>query len=737
MSNIASTSHPASEEQRQDMQHSVTSSSNAVRYASASDLSHRANSPKVLERRKKTKRRRVPELKIVYRTLRFISDLALSGFFTEVTPCHHNEIIDIATLSATIPHRRIIAYWAKASMFKNPVSRSILRSAGAIPVARVAQSQVQQDENQPTDTVDSRSRDTVPKSSGPKGSSNGQQALFDATYRELAKPEGGGGVLGVFPEGTSYTMPRIVQVKEGAARAALGYMQWWQERNGDNGSSEIPVSVVPVGIVYTDKSRYRSRLFVRYGTPIDLRPFVKRAIAENNGGTEDNTERYHTAIREVTAVIKKGMLELTINASDWDTLYATQTARAILWTNDRDLQLQDFVKASKTLVRIFEPPSTTLIDLRQSLLDYHALSYHTGLSHAALAHVPFPPPPSPSSAPIRTSGRTVLTTPSLIKLIAQLPPFLAPALLSLPTHIAHVPAYAFGALSSRLLAGEEEEARAQYKVLIGGAGRVIGTVASGFVLIRSVSGRSLVKTTAKAAVEMSKSAFGMVGRALSVIFPGCGGAALEEAKENYLSLAEFALEIVKQRWAKLGEFGNVISILGVAWLLCVWHNRVIDANYMRYKRVRATLAILRAVLFSRRAEDVKKDDLKPYLTTPPPPLNPYIAKSLQTAPKDAIASPPVDLNLGGAESTSDPLAGRSLSRRVAKSVLVRQLLLARATAVQKLSSTLRELETQAESVDVEDRLSGEGRSGLTEKEGRWKKGIAGELQILRDCGAEF
>lgn len=76
------------------------------------------------------------------------------------------------------------------------------------------------------------------------------ETLFGATYEELAN----GGAFGVFPEGTSYTMPRIVQVKEGAARAALGFMRKFPNKD---------LALVPVGIVYTNKSRYRSRLVVQ------------------------------------------------------------------------------------------------------------------------------------------------------------------------------------------------------------------------------------------------------------------------------------------------------------------------------------------------------------------------------------------------------------------------------------------------------------------------------------------
>ena len=137
--------------------------------------------------------------------------------------------LPISSVAATSPHRRIIGYWAKASLFINPISRFILESAGSIPVARA-------------------SRDSSKR--------RPHQELFAATHAVLAS----GGVLGVFPEGTSYTLPRIVQVKEGAARAALEFVRYSKE-NGIEVDDDI-VQVVPVGIVPTDKAQYRSRIYV-------------------------------------------------------------------------------------------------------------------------------------------------------------------------------------------------------------------------------------------------------------------------------------------------------------------------------------------------------------------------------------------------------------------------------------------------------------------------------------------
>jgi len=84
--------------------------------------------------------------------------------------------------------------------------------------------------------------------------SNDHQALFRGTIEALSR----GGAVALFPEGTSYTEPRIMQVKDGASWAALEYGKWVKE-NPDR-ASDKPLVIVPCAIVYTNKSKYRSNV---------------------------------------------------------------------------------------------------------------------------------------------------------------------------------------------------------------------------------------------------------------------------------------------------------------------------------------------------------------------------------------------------------------------------------------------------------------------------------------------
>jgi Acyltransferase len=88
--------------------------------------------------------------------------------------------------------------------------------------------------------------------------SKDRNILFRGTFDALAK----GLAVALFPEGTSYTEPRIMQVKDGAAWAAMEYTSWALDNPGL--ASPLPITIVPAAIVYTNKSKYRSSVRVYF-----------------------------------------------------------------------------------------------------------------------------------------------------------------------------------------------------------------------------------------------------------------------------------------------------------------------------------------------------------------------------------------------------------------------------------------------------------------------------------------
>lgn len=150
-------------------------------------------------------------------------------------------MVDPAVLSTVFPDKRPLHYWAKSTLFANPIAGYILKSAGNIPVDRTTKDNA---------------------------------ILFKGTFEKFASGE----AVAVFPEGklrppdiyripystkpgTSYTECRVMQVKEGAAWAALEYLKW--ARVNISSTASAP-RIIVAGITYTQKSKYRSKVIVEY-----------------------------------------------------------------------------------------------------------------------------------------------------------------------------------------------------------------------------------------------------------------------------------------------------------------------------------------------------------------------------------------------------------------------------------------------------------------------------------------
>ncbi|KAI0794988.1 hypothetical protein C8Q75DRAFT_803827 [Abortiporus biennis] len=522
----------------------------------------------------------MPELKLVYRALRKISDWTVHGFYSNVyiegeenvpkegpliiASSHHNEIIDIATLSITIPHRRPVCFWAKSTMFKNPPVKQILLSSGSIPVRRNPNSN-----NTPTQTNDNGGNGGKMSTSAVET----QQSLFAATFRALDRGE----VIGVFPEGTSYTEPEIAQIKDGASWVALEYARW-QEQHGmekkDNEGQKKPVRLIPVGIVYTDKSRFQSRVCVRWGSPIDLESLTEKYLSE---GTDDP----RSVIKRVTQEIDRSLRALTINASDWDTLHVALTARDIVWNDSENIPLDHYVEISQSFIDMLSRPdivdSPILPTAKASLLKYHSLLHYTGVSHSYLIHLypytsktqPIPTIGSASSVFIRQLALTLLHP----RFIFFLPPFLVA-----------IPGYISGYIARRILGSRnEQETLAQFKGVFGGIAFGLTSWCAGKGLV------NLLKTSSRRGLQ----------KAAHLLFGD--GVGIRNA------------------------IGVLVMMYGTTWMFFAWHKALVASNYRQCKHLLTSAKVLLSLLF-RPASGLTHAEIESHSRPPPVPTNPFIKR---------------------------------------------------------------------------------------------------------------
>jgi len=179
---------------------------------------------------------------------------------------HPNSLID--PLLIVVSCGRVVRFAAKDVLFRSPFLRPVLRALGAVPIARRS------------DHADARD------------AAAHNEVAFDTLIEVLA----GGGSIGIFPEGLSHDAPQLARLKTGAARIAAGVCQRHAEQ---------VVAIVPCGLTYMQRRRFRSRVLLQFGAPI-LVDAARAADADVVAG--------------VTAELDRGLRALTVNAADWDTL---------------------------------------------------------------------------------------------------------------------------------------------------------------------------------------------------------------------------------------------------------------------------------------------------------------------------------------------------------------------------------------------------------------------------------
>jgi len=178
---------------------------------------------------------------------------------------HVNGLVDPALVLGLLPVRP--RFLAKSTLWKIPVLAQLLNLARAIPVYR------RQDEG-----VDvSRNEET-----------------FARCHEELAE----GGSIAIFPEGTSHNEPALQPLKTGAARIAL---------EAERKFGPLGVGVLPMGLTFEERGRFRSRALVRVGEPLDL-------AAELSIYKDDPV----AAVRALTARIDEALRQVTLNYPSWD-----------------------------------------------------------------------------------------------------------------------------------------------------------------------------------------------------------------------------------------------------------------------------------------------------------------------------------------------------------------------------------------------------------------------------------
>ncbi|MFA6960534.1 MAG: 1-acyl-sn-glycerol-3-phosphate acyltransferase [Opitutaceae bacterium] len=181
---------------------------------------------------------------------------------------HPNSLIDPVLLG--IVARRPVRLMAKSTLFDIPFFGKVLRALGMVPAYR---------------GTDDRA----------------QVARNHESLAQAAKQLAAGHVMGIFPEGKTHDAHQLSLVRSGAARLALQAVAL-----GAPG-----LKIVPVGLHYEQKERFRSAVWIRVGEPVDAAEW----LAQNNGDE-------HLAMRTLTTDLNARLKTVVLHLDEaaWEPL---------------------------------------------------------------------------------------------------------------------------------------------------------------------------------------------------------------------------------------------------------------------------------------------------------------------------------------------------------------------------------------------------------------------------------
>src|SRR5215207_1314825 len=198
---------------------------------------------------------------------------------------HPNALVDPVFLLCLAPRR--VSFLAKAPLFRMPVIGYLVKALDSLPVYR------RQDEGEdPTKN----------------------QETFVAARKLLAN----GGTIGICPEGVSHDEPGLRPIKTGAARISLAAVSTGEVSN---------LKIVPAGLHYTSKTRFRSDALLYFGVPIDVEP----VILEPDGTPPRD------AVRKLSSQIERALRDVILDAQHTEELQTTARAERIFSSESRRL----------------------------------------------------------------------------------------------------------------------------------------------------------------------------------------------------------------------------------------------------------------------------------------------------------------------------------------------------------------------------------------------------------------
>jgi glycerol-3-phosphate O-acyltransferase / dihydroxyacetone phosphate acyltransferase len=244
---------------------------------------------------------------------------------------HPNNLIDSLLVGSVLP--RQVHYLANAALFRNALIARLLVALGVIPVYRRADHLGKIDRN---------------------------VEMFAACDEAFDR----GRLIAIYPEGATHSEAHLQQIKTGAARIALGHEAHAPGR----------LTVVPVGLSFAARKKFRGRVLVSFGEPVDVSSYL-----------EDFREEPAKALHTLTTTIQRAMEREVVQVERIDVATFGRAVEALYraerehelweerWLSGRQVNPFQHSGSIEAVVEHFRKQDPERIErLWQRILGYHA-----------------------------------------------------------------------------------------------------------------------------------------------------------------------------------------------------------------------------------------------------------------------------------------------------------------------------------------------------------------------------
>ena len=314
---------------------------------------------------------------------------------------HPNALVDPVFLLCLAPRK--VSFLAKAPLFRMPVIGYLVKALDSLPVYR------RQDEGEDLTK---------------------NQETFVAARKLLAR----GGTIGICPEGVSHDEPGLRPIKTGAARIALAAVSTGEVSN---------LKIVPAGLYYTSKTRFRSDALLYFGVPIDVEPVT----------LEPNGTPPREAVRQLSSEIERALRDVILDAKHEEELQMTARAERIFSSESESGasdSLQDELRLQQRFIKAY-PILQERQPERLRKLEMRMLRFEEEVEQAGMDPEELAPPGSTQKVFASIMQRSVLFLLML-----------GPALIGT---IAHYPAYKLGGFLATRLSRDSEDVISTVKII--------------------------------------------------------------------------------------------------------------------------------------------------------------------------------------------------------------------------------------------------------------------------------